>query len=316
MKKIIPFLLIALSLAFTTAKAQQGTEAFINDIAVHASANFLSIAGAKTGMSANGADTYYQSKLKPPVGTAQIVANKNLEGLFTWIIPMAQSKQIQLDAGQLMKAIVAQDSIFYYLQEDTDELGNKATILYEEDGFEGAPIMSVLNRTDKKNAANSQCIITIYGTGPLGDAYLTHNYTTDLAAMVKHAERGFKDILSGTIKTEDGVTYYRSSMYPKTGEITIGLEQSSGTHWLAWKAPLVLSKKLQADAEAYLKSQYGNNPFYEIKTSQDAATGMKITSVTMLTFPVFEIASVQNSKDNAPAANQFIIMVYETSETK
>ncbi|MNX87641.1 hypothetical protein D3C86_1195730 [compost metagenome] len=316
MSKIIPFFLLALSLAFTTAKAQQGTEAFINDIAVHASANFLSIAGAKTGMSANGTDTYYQSKLKPPLGTAHIVASKNMEGLFTWMIPMAQSKQIQAEAGELMKAIVAQDSIFYYLQEETDELGNKATILYEEDGFEGAPIMSLRNSIDKKNAANSQCIVTIYGSGPLGDGYLSHNYTTDLAAIVKHAERGFKDIIGGTIKTEDGVIYYRSSMYPKTGELTIGLEQSSGTHWLAWKAPLVLSKKLQADAEAYIKSQYSNNPFYEIKTTEDAATGMKITSVTTLTFPVFEIASVQSSKDNAPAANQFIIMVYETSEAK
>ncbi len=70
MKKRMLILLLISSMAFVEAQAQQAPEAFINDVAIHASVNFLSIAGTKTGSGANGADTYYQSKLKPTTGTA------------------------------------------------------------------------------------------------------------------------------------------------------------------------------------------------------------------------------------------------------
>ncbi|RQO32596.1 hypothetical protein DBR32_03095 [Taibaiella sp. KBW10] len=314
MKRILYSLLFALSAV--TAQAQQTTEAFLNDVAIHASTNFLSIAGAKTGTSADGTDTYYQAKLKPPIGTAHIAANKSLEGFFTWIIPLSKAKQAAADATLLMKNIVAQDSINYYVEDDTDEKGNKAIILYEDDGFEGAPVLSVLNSIDKANASNSQCIITMYGTGPLGEGYLTQDYTTDLNTIVKHATNGFKDIIGREIKTVDAITYFGSKLYPKAGEVTIGVEKSSASRWLAWKTPLALSKKLQADAEAYIKSQYADNPFYEVKTTEDAAKGMKITSVTVLNYPVFEIATIKSAKDLSPDANQFLIMVYETSTPK
>jgi len=317
MKKRMLILLFISSMAFVKAQAQQAPEAFINDVAIHASVNFLSIAGTKTGSGANGADTYYQSKLKPTTGTAQVIVSKDRQGYFIWTIPMSQAKQIQADVILLMKNIVKQDTLNYFVEEDTDEKGNKATILYEDGEFDESPVLSVLCDIDKNNAANSRCIITVYGRGPFGDSYLTtHSYIKNLDEIDKLSSNSFKDIIGQKIKTGQSLTFYDSKYQSLIGDITIAEENTSASRYLTWRTPLALSQKLQTDAETYIKNKYANNPLYKIETTEDTAKGLKITSVTVLSFPVFETGILKNGKDLSPDENQFIIMIYETSEKK
>jgi hypothetical protein len=146
---------------FLMAKAhaqQQDYKALLHTFSINAKSDFENITGTQT----DTASIFYPCKLKPDLGEVKIGKFANTATL-NWIIPLAQSKAVQVAAQEFMKNTFADGKLYKTASEGTEDEGYITTNVYALGTTKPLLIFQTIYYKNAEDGEKSNFTIIMYG---------------------------------------------------------------------------------------------------------------------------------------------------------
>jgi hypothetical protein len=147
-----------LAILYTNVQAQQDYKALLGTFNLHAKSNFQDIKGKQT----DTASVFYPCKLKADVGDLKIGVFPATATL-NWIIPLAQSKEVQAAVQEFIKTKFADVKLYKVASDGTEDEGYVTTNVYVLSTEKPLLVFQTIYYRNSEDAGKSNFMIIIYG---------------------------------------------------------------------------------------------------------------------------------------------------------
>lgn len=153
--------LLVCGLVFLAGAQERDHKTMLDTIFLHAEDNFRDIMG-----SGQDSGIFVRPKLIPGRGEMKIGRFPNAVTL-NWVIPLAQSAQVQADARAFMRVKFADRKNYTIVSDGSEEEGYRITNVYVNATGKPKLIFQTTYYRNRDEPAKSSFAITVYGTKPV-----------------------------------------------------------------------------------------------------------------------------------------------------